>query len=109
MAESFRPSKDDLRRQVTQHLASMRAAGVQWLPKTKNKIEDRGLTIDQEERTRLEDRGSSIEEADTLFQSSILDPPSSTANVSLEQRRQALQVLAKEVCQCSRCPELVAT
>ncbi len=107
MAESSRPSKDELRRQVIQHLASLRLAGVQWLPKARAKIEDRESRI--EETTRMEDRGSRVEEADTLFQSSILDPPSSTSNLTLEERRQALQVLAEKVCQCARCPELAAT
>jgi DNA polymerase len=108
MAESSRPSKDELRRQVMQHLASLRAAGVQWLPKARAKIEDGESRIDQEQASA---RSSNLVPPSSILdlQSSVLDPPSSTSKLTLEQRRQALQVLAEEVCQCTRCPELAAT
>jgi DNA polymerase len=108
MAESSGPSKEKLQRQLRQHLASLRAAGVEWLPKASAKIEDRESRIGQEQassRSSLLDPPSSIVDS----RSSLLDPPSSIPSLTLEQRRQELQLLTEKVCQCTRCPELVAT
>jgi DNA polymerase len=107
MTDSSRLSKEKLQRQLSQQLASLRAAGVEWLPKGRTKIEDIGMTLEDQEST-TESRESGVEQGQS-FQSSIFDPPSSFPSLTLEQRRQELQLLTDKVCQCSRCPELAAS
>ncbi len=108
MTESSEPSRENLQRQLSQHLASLRAAGVEWLPKATTRIEDGGSKIAEEQASTpssfLDSRSSILDPPSSMF-----DPPSSLPSLTLEQRRQELQLLAEKVCQCSRCPELAAT
>jgi DNA polymerase len=95
MSESKRLKPEELARQGRQHLASLRAAGVEWLPQASAPSEQASGP------------------ASGLFAESAPREPQPTGNpaasLTLEERRQALTVLAQQVSGCRRCPELVAT
>jgi DNA polymerase len=105
---------EGLRRQARGHIESLRRAGVEWLPAADCRlqiVDCRSAESDpQSENSSLKAPRPSptlqLHAEETL-------PPSTPRHVSadstLEQRRQSLQVLAKEVCACSRCPELAST
>jgi uracil-DNA glycosylase family 4 len=84
------PTPVDLARQLRQHLDSLRAAGVYWLPALKD------------EGGRMKD------EKEPAPDSSFILPPSSLKSDS-EQRRHELAVLAERVSGCHRCTELVVS
>lgn len=91
MADEFDLSPDEVARQVRQHLASLQAAGVEWLPNAPP-------------RAAI----PAVEPTPSLFESQD-KIVSAGGPTSAEQRRQALTVLAEKVATCTRCPELVAT
>jgi DNA polymerase len=85
----------DLRRQLSARLQSLRQAGVEWLP-----------------------RGAPIEVSNTFepdvapvqpSRPNVDAPPSTSETASLEQRRVALRQLADEVRGCTRCAELCSS
>jgi DNA polymerase len=80
----------ELERQARQYLESLRSAGVQWLPAPR--------PVAQQETAP----------SASLFE----DAPVAAAEgpeLSLEQRRVELEVLADKITGCTRCPELLAT
>src|SRR2546426_6339341 len=95
MAE-IRRDPAELARQAQGHLRSLRLAGVEWLP----------LAMPPAE-------WSAAAPAQTLDASAAAPLFSLAAatgqSMPLEQRRQALHMLAKEVAGCTRCPELACT
>lgn len=79
----------DLARHLRQHLDSLRAAGVHWLPNQTPVAEPEP-------------------HAEAMIQSSLLPGPAAASpNESIEQRRHELAVLAERVSGCQRCPQLV--
>ncbi len=98
MAEEPRPSGDDLARIARQHLQSLRAAGLEWLPKATAMPE-----APAKEAVRADDAGKQQE---SLFRD---EAPAAAAGPALtsEQRRHELTVLAEAVAGCTRCAELV--
>lgn len=98
------PSKEELREQVRGHLESLRRAGVDWLPT--------GPALNWIERPSGVEANAvgtkkAIKAEGTLF---VPEPPAmSEAGLTLDQRRTALKVLAKEVSGCARCAELAST
>jgi DNA polymerase len=86
---------EDLVRQAQQHLRSLQAAGIDWLP-----------------LAPLEVPSSAQSPAAAGPAASLFAPaPEETAparDLDLEEKRHALAVLAGEVAACTRCPELVA-
>jgi uracil-DNA glycosylase len=90
----------DLARQARQHLESLRAAGVEWLPNAP------AVQVVAESLPP-----SSPVQAGSLFGDSeeSVTAAESGAALGLEQRRLELQVLSREVAACTRCPELVST
>jgi DNA polymerase len=84
------PSPDDLTRQARQHLDSLKAAGVEWLP-----------TAPPPRRSVAKPQAAPA--GRSLFESATQPP------ASADQRRRELQVLAERVSTCPRCPELAAT
>jgi DNA polymerase len=83
-------TREVLGRMARQHLESLRHAGVEWLP--------------------LGPQVSIAEEAAAPFAPQLFaDSDPGTAALSLEHRRIALEVLAKEVAGCVRCGELSKT
>jgi DNA polymerase len=98
MSEQPGPFPADLARQVRQHLDSLRAAGVEWLP-----------TRDETPAPPPAAEAAS-EPAPVVFQSSLFGAAEPAADgESPEQRRRELRVLAERVAGCDRCAELAAT
>jgi DNA polymerase len=88
------PTADDLAHQALQHLASLKANGVEWLPT--------GPPPVYVSRAKPEEQAGS----------SLFEAPTETPVIpsqSPEQRRHELQILAEQVSTCPRCPELVST
>jgi DNA polymerase len=84
------PSQHELPRQAQQHLDSLKAAGVEWLP------------------TAPPPPRRSVAKAQAAAAGpSLFDPADAPAPA--DQRRHQLQVLAERVNTCPRCPELVST
>jgi DNA polymerase len=98
MADLNRPSAEDLIRQARQHLDSLRAAGVEWVPVTP--------------LPPPEPMSSAPVELASGPPPSLFGDPAPTlqgAPLSLEERRRELEVLAQRVSTCMRCAELVAS
>jgi DNA polymerase len=93
-------SREDLARQVGQHLDSLRSAGVEWLPKGGQ------LPAAPPPPEPAGEAPVSPSQQALLF-SPELD--ASVADLSPEQRRHELQVLAERVAGCTRCAGLAAT
>jgi DNA polymerase len=114
MSEPIQPSTPELARLARQHLESLRAAGVEWLPvytgpvpsqtpttpMAKSSQSPNSLFADLAE-TRPPNAGQPAQEA------LLAEAPS--AALTLEERRLALDVLAQEIRTCPRCAELVST
>jgi uracil-DNA glycosylase len=104
MSEVSRLCRDELARQIRQHLQSLKTAGVDWLP-----------ACDKSEVMVL--LPSAVEapaQPEQDFFRDVNGPEpversSANSSMTLEQRRQELKVLAETVRQCSRCPELAST
>src|SRR5262245_14303653 len=86
-------------RMVRQHLESLHAAGVEWLPVIAWKGDAPAEAPTRAQPARQEPRPPVIER----------DPAEQGSEETLEQRRVALQVLAQEVAGCQRCPELAGS
>jgi DNA polymerase len=97
-AESSAYRPDDLANQVRQHLQSLRDAGVEWLPLATLPGTPHAVEPAQDAE---EERGA----IDDFFSL----PPTKAPSIPLDQRRQALQVLAQQVAACTRCPGLAST
>jgi uracil-DNA glycosylase family 4 len=92
MAEQPEPTPPDLARQLRQHLDSLRAAGVHWLPNQPAPTEPMPLS-------------------DLAASAAGVDPvrPAAETAGSPEQRRRELTLLAERVSTCPRCTELVVS
>jgi DNA polymerase len=82
---------EEVLRQVKRHVESCRAAGIDWLPIALAHVPETSCA-------------ASIEHSPDL-----LAQPSQATELSLEQRRQELTVLAAKVAGCTRCPALAST
>jgi DNA polymerase len=83
-------------RQVREHIDSLRAAGVDWVP---------AAAPVGVEPAPIDEREPPVRSVGSLF----AGVENQTPTLNLEQRRYALEVLAKEVSGCSRCAELAST
>ncbi len=92
----------ELRRQVRSHLDSLRRAGVEWLPAAP------AVNVSWEPTGTAESKAEAAVPLDAQGRASE-EEPSPDLGLSLENRRQALEVLAKEVSACTRCAELAST
>jgi DNA polymerase len=98
MAELGPCNLEDFLRQARQHVQSLQSAGVEWLP------------LAPPEPLRPAEPVPAVETSPALFEAQAeAGSVSPAAGLTLEQRRQALAVLAHEVAGCQRCPELLAT
>src|SRR6202035_4032258 len=101
MSETVRLDTVDLARQAQQHLDSLRAAGVEWIPRSTAQIVSNVLQMAPAE---------SVSAVDTPAPASGSLFDTGTAKVaSPDERRQELVVLAERVSQCTRCAELATT
>src|SRR5438128_7408150 len=90
MVEQSSSAGETIRRQVQEHLQSLRQAGVEWLPAAPAQV-----AVAQ----------AASECGAALFNAAEAGPAATT---SLEDRRRALRLLAQEVAPCTRCAELAA-
>jgi DNA polymerase len=100
MADSPPPSPEELARQLGQHVQSLQAAGVQYVPR-------RG-----EAPARLAPAQSQAgEQAGPVLQPSLFDTSLAEAPAAdgPEQRRHELTVLAQHIAGCTRCDQLVVS
>src|SRR5205085_359049 len=94
---------EELSRMAQQYLESLRAAGVEWLPSAP-------LPPMPPPAVSAEARPEQVQAP--FFEglsATTVEPESQGAGRTLEERRQALRMLAVTVAGCPRCPELVAT
>jgi DNA polymerase len=112
MSDSPRPSDADLSRQARQHLESLRAAGIEWIPD--------GPAPESLPAERPAAPAATISKPGALFQDMAAPEPKKTSATviqevspmperTLEERRRELKILAEKVAGCTRCPELVVT
>jgi DNA polymerase len=102
MPEEQPLTPQQLARQARQHLESLRAAGVEWVPTAPPPA-----TVVTATPVSL----PMVDEA-APRQRSLLEPdesPSAAAALSPEQRQEALAALARRVAQCTRCAALAST
>jgi DNA polymerase len=103
VSEPNPPTPEDLARQARQHLDSLRAAGVEYLPAARGPV-----AVPQQ--TTVAEAGPVLAPAVQvpLFQQTL--PAEETLDGSApEQRRHELELLAGRVAACTRCAELAGT
>jgi DNA polymerase len=116
MSDPAHPGPEELGRQVRQHLDSLREAGVEWLPVSRDPVSwpaaatTPAATPQQPTPPPPPAPGGS---APSLFDVPLDPAPAAGTDaappLSLEERRVALEVLAQEVAGCTRCKGLAAT
>jgi len=104
---------DQLQRQAAQHLESLRLAGVEWLPDAARldlSFGDSTAAPGNPQPATLAPPPVQAMPA-SLFEAAATTPPAQAQPemATLEERRTALQLLAKTVSTCTRCPELAST
>jgi uracil-DNA glycosylase len=96
----------DLRRQVVETLRSLQAGGVEWLPK----LPPLEIAAIPQSTVRAEEpsmkRPAATPEPTPAAAPSIFE---TSAKLTIEERRTALQVLRERVAGCTRCPALATT
>jgi uracil-DNA glycosylase family 4 len=103
MSQSPFSGPHELRRHLLAHVESLRAAGVELLPRGPAvEVSFSGAGVDDLELENVSAAGNSEGLRPAARQEA-------TSGDTVEQRRQALQVLAGEVKGCVRCPELAST
>jgi len=101
MADPSQMPAEELARQARQHLESLRGAGVEWLPIAPlPKVPPPGPPAEA---------GVTIRSSSLFPEDDPSTPPPLTDSLTLEQRRQALEVLTEAVSHCTRCRALAAT
>lgn len=103
MNQSSSENADCQRRQILAHLRHWRGAGVDWLPL--GPPLERSPTRAPQEVAAASPTGRET----SAFDIAVDTPASAPSDLSLEQRRLALQTLAEEVKVCTRCAELCST
>ncbi len=101
MPEQSEAVPTDLTRQLRQHLDSLRAAGVYWLPTS---------TPSSQTRAGEMKREASEPSVEATIQRTLFAAAGGPASLGdQEQRRRELSVLAERVASCQRCTELVVS
>ncbi len=105
MSDPISPTPEELARQARQHLESLQAAGVDWLPAPHTAPFPPPPAVTSPPVLEIVTSAS-------LFSEST-DPAAggeqARQELSLEHRRHALELLAEQVSTCSRCPQLMST
>lgn len=125
MSDESQPTPEELTRQVRQHLASLRAAGVEWLPKAPESSSQLiksptsmtsalSVPLPQPPPTPALPRNATslFAEQDQPKPSPeipAMTPSNETPSLSPDQRRHELQLVAEKVSGCTRCAELAST
>ena len=97
------PNPEDLARQARQHLESLKAEGVEWLPKAPPPAARRCKPAAADAPAPA----PAAAETGSLFQEER--PAAAPPGLTPDQRRRELEVLAQRVSTCTRCAELAAT
>jgi len=107
--------RETLRRQLEGHLESLRAAGVEWLPRGGPLLASGSLAAEPSlpappSRPAILPAATPTAPASAPV-AAALTPAAPTGGdvVGIDQRRQALTLLAEEIKGCMRCPELAST
>jgi uracil-DNA glycosylase family 4 len=106
------PTPGELARQLQQHLQSLGAAGVAWLPTrapASAAPTEAAPSPEPAAVAAVSSEASSVETAAPVLQPLLFDVVAAPEGETLEKRRQELTVLAEQVAACTRCPELAAT
>jgi DNA polymerase len=116
MGQDADKGRERLKRQASQHVESLRLAGVQWLPASAGTLSD--LPSPAHADAEVESarsaggqpagRGGTGPNAASVPEGELFDALPAT-EVPVEERRTALSVLAQTVAGCTRCKELAAT
>jgi DNA polymerase len=96
------PDREEMIRMARQHLDSLRAAGIEWLPAA----EHHAASAPEHAAPASDLESEHAAPASDLL---ALASASSSPGLSLDQRRTELQLLSQVVAQCERCPALVAS
>jgi DNA polymerase len=99
MSESGIPSPAELARIARQHIGSLRAAGIDWVPAAPASP---AAALSREETPQQHSLGGS-----TLFDGVSDETPRPV--LSLDERKHSLKVLTEQVAGCTRCPGLAST
>src|SRR6266404_6129173 len=103
------PDWETMLRQARQHLDSLRAAGVEWLPAPPLRA-GQGPADAQTTRSTSPLAGPAASpQPASIIPGKMLPFDQPAPILSLEDRRRALDVLSATVSNCPRCAELVAT
>jgi uracil-DNA glycosylase len=108
MPEEQPLTPEQLARQARQHLDSLRAAGVEWLPNAPLAVV---ATVPRPEQSAAVTSLPLLGEPASV-QRGLLglgEEPSVGGSLTLDQRKEALAALAQKVSQCARCPALAST
>src|SRR5260370_30584904 len=103
MNQSSSENTDCLRRQILAHVRHLAGVGVDWLPR--GPPLERMATPAPREMPVASQAGRET----SAFDIAVETAASALSDLSLEQRRLALQTLAEEVKVCTRCAELCST
>jgi DNA polymerase len=106
MSDPTRPNPGELTRQLKQHLESLRAAGVEWLPYAPPPAAAPSAEFASTAPATTPSSGLFGDQAEPTPAG---PSPIGAVSLSLEERRQALTVLAEQVAGCTRCAPLAAT
>src|SRR5262249_35629487 len=105
MTQPARPSPADLTRQLRQRLERLAHAGTGYLP--------RAMPLPEPTRDRGDQRRGAPEPTTVPVVETAADlfggVPLASGELSLDQRRQELALVADKVRHCTRCPELAST
>jgi DNA polymerase len=115
MTEARRPTPQELAQMAQQHLESLRAAGVEWLPAAPAPASapPESLPVSPASRASAPSLFAELPEAAGQYPSeekeNIMGRTSQSTELSPEKRRHELEVLTATVAKCTRCAELVAS
>jgi uracil-DNA glycosylase len=97
MLEPGRTNPDEVKRQLRQHMDSLRAAGIEWLPAYSGDPLPSSAPPNE------------MMESSPIQPALLFEPPIPAVTESVEERGRELRVLAGCVAECRRCPHLAAT
>ena len=105
MSDKPPETPDDLIRQLTQHIDSLRAAGLEWVPTAPLPEVQPSPSLPAASPLPMAPVDASPVQV-SLFVASSADAPAAD---DPEQRRRELALLAQRVAGCMRCPQLAST
>jgi uracil-DNA glycosylase family 4 len=108
MSDAGTPDRETAARQVRQHLQSLKAAGVEWLPDSPLPTAPPPQLATFAHRPEGDSQPANVS-ISAAGATTMLPFEQPGPSLSVEDRRQALRILSTTVANCSRCAELAAT